>query len=158
MRMLVVCLALSSSLAAVCGRAASGGALSVGQAFDGTLTAADVDEVHGVIAEPIEVRFEGGGPVAVVVTSDAMDPFAILAVRGAPVGAASGVAGGRGACVVLDAPHPLDVVVYVSSAGAAPGGDFRVSVEPATDRVRAAHDCQAAGPGGSSPGGRTLTV
>ena len=156
---------LLSASSALCGRAGAGPAavpLALGQHVDGTLTAESQD-YEGVTTEAVPVRYEGGAAVAVVVTSETMDPFAILAVRGAPVGADAGAAGGEGACVVLDAPHPLDVLVYVSSAGAAPLGDFRVSVERATDETIAAHDCQPGAPGGgqggpSGPDRRTLTV
>ena len=151
---LALLLSLVASASLTCGRTAGGaepGALRVGEHADGTLSA-DSQDYEGVTTEAVPVRFEGGEPVAVVVTSEAMDPFAILAVRGAPVGASSGEAGGPGACVVLAAPHPLDVLVYVSSAGASPTGDFRVSVEPATPEVLAAHDCQAGAPAAPSPG------
>ena len=158
MRLVVLGLALSLS-SGLCGRTGGGpGTLAVGEHADGTLRA-DSQDYQGVTTEAVPVRYGGGAPVAVVVTSEAMDPFAILAVRGAPIGAASGVAGGPGACVVLEAPHPLDVLVYVSSAGAAPTGDFRVSVEPASQGVRAAHDCQPGAPPSSAPPGeRTTTV
>ena len=161
MRFLLLSLALSIP-SGLCGRAGGGpaaGALVVGEHADGTLRA-DSQDYEGLTTEAVPVRYEGGEPVAVVVTSETMDPFAIVAVRGAPIGAASGVAGGAGACVVLEAPHPLDALVYVSSAGAAATGDFRVAVEPATDGVLAAHDCQAAAPspGLPEPGERTLTV
>ena len=161
MRPAVLSVLLSVS-AGLCGRAGAGPAvapLGVGDHVDGTLTA-DSRDYEGVTTEAVPVRYDGGAPVAVVVTSETMDPFAILAVRGAPVGADAGAAGGGGACVVLAAPHPLDVLVYVSSAGAAPFGDFRVAVEPATDRVLADHDCQpgAPSPGGSPPGERTIRV
>lgn len=160
MRLLLLSVLLSFSPGLMCGRTAGEpGALAVGEHADGTLRA-DSEDYEGVTTEAVPVRFEGGDPVAVVVTSDEMDPFAILAVRGAPIGASTGEAGGPGACVVLQAPHALDVMVYVSSAGAAPTGDFRVSVEPATDEVLATNDCQtgAPSPGLPAPGERTLTV
>lgn len=160
---IVALVLLGSSLMPACGRSASRGALAVGDTFRGTLTADDVTDYDGVTTEAVEVRYEGGDAVAVVVTSGEMDPFAILAVAGAPIGAASGFAGGPGACVVVWAPHPLRVAVYVSSAGAEPYGEFRVSVEPATEQVLAEHDCQTGGAGAPSPGlpppgERTITV
>ncbi len=163
MRIAALCLLLGSSVFPACGRSASRGTLAAGDAFEGTLTADDVTDYEGVTTEAVELRYEGGAALAVVVTSAEMDPFAILAVGGSPVGVASGVAGGPGACVVLSAPHPLRVVVYVSSAGAEPYGPFRVSAEPATEQVIAEHDCQTGrgvdpSPGLPPPGERTITV
>ena len=148
---------LLSTTASWCGRGVAPGPLAVGDTVDGTLTADDTDAYHGVTADVVAVRHDGASPIALVVTSATMEPFAIVAVRGAPAGADAGEAGGAGACVVIDAPHPLDLLLYVSSAGGAPHGDYRVSVEPATDDVVARHGCEPGAPPGPPEPGPTLT-
>ncbi len=141
----------------VCGEEGPTGAMSVGDQQEGNLTADDFDETYGVIADVVPVRYPGGSPVAVVVTSREIDPFAIVVSRQSPIGADGGLAGGGGACVILDAPHPLEVALYVSSAGAAPYGAYSVSLLDATDEVIAEHDCQTGAPPQDDTQGGTLT-
>ena len=141
----------------VCGETGRADGMGVGDQQDGALTADDFDETYGVIADVVPVRYLGGRPVAVVVTSDLIDPFAIVVSRQSPIGADGGRAGGGGACVILDAPHPLDVALYVSSAGGEPYGSYRVSVLDATNAVIAEHDCQTGAPPADPTRGGTLT-
>ena len=141
----------------VCDQTGGAGRMGVGDRRDGTLTAGDFDETYGVIADVVPIRYPGGRPVAVVVTSQALDPFAIVVARQSPIGAGGGRAGGGGACVILDAPHPLDVLLYVSSAGRAPYGPYSVSVTDASEAVVAEHDCQTGAPPRDPTQGGTLT-
>lgn len=123
-------------------------ALAVGQQVDGTLSDGD-ERIHaGAVVDVVRVRVEAGQPAAVLVSSDDLAPFVIVAAPGGPLGASSGVAAGPPACVSVEAPHALDLLVYVSSAGGASYGGYRVAVAPYTEALAAAHACRAGAPDG----------
>ncbi len=104
--------------------------LDVSTVVTGTLSADDTDAHEGVTADAVDLSLAADQPVMVVVSSDVFAPFVIAAVRGAPLGADAGEVGARPACLTLSAPHPLEVRVYVSSAGGAAFGDYQIEARP----------------------------
>lgn len=121
--------------------------LGVGDLVDGALTDADTRIHPGAVVDVIRVHVGADERAAIVVTSDELAPFVIVASPDEPWGVASGEAAGPGACVVVGDVEPLDLVVHVSSAGGATLGNYQLTVAPFSHELAAAHDCQVGGPG-----------
>jgi len=120
--------------------------LTVGQQVDGTLTADDEHIHSGAAVDMLRVHVGAGEAAAIIVTSEDVAPFLIVGAAGDPWGAASGVAAGPGACVTVTARAPLDVLVYVSSAGGAGYGGYRLAVAPFSHALAGLHGCEIGGP------------
>lgn len=125
--------------------------LALGDAVDGALTPDDTEIHPGAVVDVLRVRLEAGERAAILVTSDALAPFVVVASPGEPWGAAWGSASGTGACMTVGSDDALELVVHVSSAEADGFGAYQLAVKPFTHALAAAHGCRVGGPHGHPP-------